>query len=78
MKLPTPTRRRAMIADAVRIVGTQQKLSKAAGISQQAISQMLKNPAYGVSVTAAMKIDKATKGKVSKAALRPDIFGVAD
>ena len=77
MKLPTPTQRKAMIAKAIKIAGTQEKLSEAAEISQQTISRLLNDSDYGVSPVVAFKIDKATGGKVSKEALRPDLFVAA-
>ena len=67
---------RALINLAIKIAGSQQKLAEALGLSQQAVSYYIVGEAR-VSAEVAVKIDKFTKGKISKAALRPDLFGDA-
>lgn len=54
--------------------GSQVKLAKKAGFSQQYISWLLKD-AERISVEAALSIEKATDGLVSRHDLRPDVFG---
>jgi DNA-binding transcriptional regulator YdaS (Cro superfamily) len=63
-----------LIGKAVASFGSQAKLAREAGCSQQLISQLLKGE-VGVSAETAQRIDKATGGAVSKHDLRPDIFG---
>lgn len=57
---------------AVAHFGSQEKLASAIGCSQQQISYLLK--AKSISADMAKKIHEATGGKVSKHAMRPDIF----
>ena len=61
------------IALAIAMFGSQQKLAAACGVSQGAVHKWL----YGGRVSAenAVAIERATGGLVSKAALRPDLFG---
>lgn len=59
---------------AIEITGSQEKLAKAAGCSQQQISYLL-NEAKSITAEMAIAIDEATGGAVSRATLRPDIFG---
>lgn len=54
--------------------GSQVKLAKQAGCSQQYISWLLKD-AEKISVEMALSIEKATDGEVSRQDLRPDVFG---
>lgn len=56
--------------------GSQKKLADAIGITQQGVSYLL-NKAPRVPAEMAVAIHKATKGKVRKDQLRPDIFGAA-
>lgn len=67
---------KALVETAISIVGTQQKLAELIGLSQQGVSYLL-NEADVVSAEVAIKIDRATGGKVSKEKLRPDLFGKA-
>jgi DNA-binding transcriptional regulator YdaS (Cro superfamily) len=69
-------RTKAHIRRAVEIAGSQAKLAEGIGMSQQGVSFLLTR-AKNVSVEVAVAIDRYTKGKISKAALRPDIFGDA-
>lgn len=58
---------------AVAIVGNQSRLAEAIGFSQHAVWHALKRGR--VSPQMAIAIHKATKGKVRKEHLRPDIWG---
>ena len=64
---------KAIIAAAVNTAGSQQKFAEDCGVSQQQISYLL-NEAKEISPRMALKIELATKGKVRREALRPDIF----
>lgn len=66
---------RPLVKRAVEIAGSQQKLAKAIGISQQRVSHLL-TTAPKISAEIAVAIDRFTKGAVSKEALRPDLFGL--
>lgn len=57
---------------AIALHGSQAKLAKELGCSQQYISWLLKD-ADQISAEMAMAIDKATEGKVAAAELRPDL-----
>ena len=65
-----------LLRAAVKAAGSQAKLAQAIGLSQQGVSYLI-NRTDRVSVEIAVAIDKATNGQISKAALRPDIFGEA-
>lgn len=67
---------RELIEQAIKAVGTQAELAKRIGLTQQGISYLL-NGAARVSGETAVAIHRATKGRVSKKALRPDLFGRA-
>jgi len=67
---------RNLIARAVKLKGSQQKLAEAAGCTQQQISYLL-NDASGISAEMALKMERATGGAVSRHELRPDIYGPA-
>lgn len=62
-----------LVAEAITIVGSQAKLAKAAGVSQQSISFLL-NRQMGMSAEMAVRLERATGGRVSKERLRPDLF----
>lgn len=64
------------IKAAVKLHKSQAKLAAAMGCTQQQISYLLK--AKTISAEMAIAIDRATDGKVSRHALRPDIFGKAE
>lgn len=64
---------RKLIREAIKILGTQAALAREAGLTQQGISYLL-NDAEQVSAETAVAIHKATNGRVSKEALRPDLF----
>lgn len=67
---------RHLIAKAIRLKGSQQKLAEAAGCSQQQISYLMKDAA-GISAEMALRIERATDGAVTRHELRPDIYGPA-
>ena len=64
------------IRRAIEDAGSQKALAKKAGLSQQMIS-FLVTRATTVSAEVAVKIERATDGKVSRRELRPDLFGRA-
>jgi DNA-binding transcriptional regulator YdaS (Cro superfamily) len=63
---------RPLIAEAVQAVGSQGKLARAAGCSQQFIWKLLQGERKNITVDLALRIQKATGGKVQAVALRPD------
>lgn len=64
-----------LIRRAVELFGTQSALAAAIGFSQHAVWHALKRGQ--VSPRMAVAIHSATKGKIRKEQLRPDIFGCA-
>ena len=64
---------RALVAEAVRIVGSQRALAAAIGRSQQQISFLCK-AAPAISAEDALAIHRVTGGKISAASLRPDLW----
>lgn len=71
--MTTADKLHSLIEQAVKLHGSQKKLAVEAGCSQQQIAYLLKAPS--ISVEMALRIDKATDGKVSKHDLRPDFYG---
>ncbi len=65
---------KTLVEKAVELKGSQLKLAEAMGCSQQQVSYLLQR-AKRVSVEMAIRIDAATCGQVSRADLRPDVFG---
>jgi DNA-binding transcriptional regulator YdaS (Cro superfamily) len=63
---------RKHVERAVVIMGSQQKLADACGVSQQQISYLL-NDAEGISGEMALKIANATENKVTLGEMRPDL-----
>ncbi|MFZ5674312.1 MAG: transcriptional regulator [Pseudomonadota bacterium] len=61
------------IARAIQTCGGQVPLALKAGVRQQTISKLL-NRQHAVSAEVAVKIERATEGKVTREDLRPDIF----
>lgn len=61
---------------AIKIMGSQQALADAIGMSQQGVSYVL-HSAPRITAEAAVAIERATKGAVRREQLRPDIFGDA-
>lgn len=64
---------RLILQRAVAALGSQQKLAKAIGLSQQGVSYLL-NKAPRVTAEAAVAIERATNGEIRRDQLRPDIF----
>lgn len=62
------------ISAAIEIVGSQQKLADAIGVSQQTISKLLLGQRSRISAEIAVGIHQATGGAISKWRLRPDLF----
>lgn len=62
-----------LIRRAVDAVGTQAKLAEASGIVQQHISRLL-NGSRPITAEAAVAIERATGGVVSRHELRPDLW----
>jgi len=67
---------RRLLAAAVTIAGSQGKLGKAAGFSQNAIWHATR--VGRVSAELALGIERATLGAISRHKLRPDLFGRGD
>lgn len=67
---------REHIKRAIELAGTQAKLAEGMGCSQQYISWLLKE-ATQISGDKAVAVERATNGGVSRADLRPDLFGAA-
>lgn len=63
---------RNYLEEATRIAGNERKLAKAIGMSQHAVWHARKRGS--VSPTMAIKIEKFTKGAVTRRQLRPDLF----
>lgn len=68
----TTNKLHSLIAKAITVKGSQGKLAKAIGCSQQQIAYLLK--ASSISVEMAHRIDVATDGAVPRNVLRPDFF----
>ena len=67
---------KAHIEAAIEYHGSQAKLARAAGCSQQYISLLIQGKT-GLSAEKAIDFERATDGKISRNVLRPDIFGAA-
>jgi len=67
---------RTHIERAVTMHGSQVKLAKEVGCSQQYISWLLKDGGQ-ISAEMAIAFEKATNSGISRHDLRPDIFGAA-
>lgn len=65
-----------LIEQAIEIVGGQKALAKEIGCTQQGVSYLL-HKSNKVPGEVAVAIHRATRGQVSKADLRPDLFGRA-
>lgn len=61
-----------LIEEAIALFGTEAKLASAAGVSQPTINEAKRKGRVGYRL--ARGIDEATGGKISKSALRPDIW----
>lgn len=64
------------IERAVEICGSQRLLAEAAGVTPSFVSQWV-TEARPVPATKCQKIEAATNGAVTKAELRPDVFGAS-
>lgn len=62
------------IAEAIDIFGSQKKLADAIGCSQQNVSLMLRG-IVKISAENAASLHSATRGRISKRKVRPDVFG---
>ena len=58
----------------VDLLGGQIKAAKAIGVAQQAVFKWVKEE-MPISAKSATAIEKATNGAVTRAEIRPDIFG---
>ncbi|CDF98643.1 transcriptional regulator [Avibacterium paragallinarum] len=59
------------IKKAINVLGTQQLLAEACGVSQNAVSKWL-NGGSAISLENALRIEKATQGKVKAEDISPD------
>lgn len=60
------------LQDAVNLFGSQARLAEELEVTPMAVGQWFKR---GVPAKRAVQIERATKGKVTKHDLRPDLFG---
>jgi len=67
---------REYVQQAVEMAGSQRALADGLGISQQGVSYLL-NGAVRCSAEMALRMERATKGKITRHDLRADIFGPA-
>jgi len=74
MPIARPDRIRTsnVIADAIILAGSSAKLAKACGVSTSAITNAKMRGVISPELAAA--ISRATKGRISKSALRPDLW----
>ncbi len=72
-RIKSHLRLRALIAEAVRIAGSQGALAEQLGRSQQHVS-FLCTRARGISPQDAIAIHRVTRGKVPASMLRPDLW----
>jgi len=63
---------KTVIADLIQEFGSQQRLAEACGVTQVAISKLLR--ADRVSAEMAVRIEAATNGKIGRWRLRPDLW----
>lgn len=64
---------KAHIAEAVRLLGSKAALAKACGVSRQAIGAALVTGNVGGPM--AVAIETATHGAITRAMIRPDLWG---
>ena len=62
-----------LVAEAIRICGSQETLAKRCGVTQAAVSLWLR-AASRISAERALAIEAATDGQVPKHRLRPDLW----
>jgi len=65
---------------AIDLFGSEAKLASAIGVSQNAVNKAKHRVlnGYAVSAEMALKIERATSGKVSKSTLRPDLWPLSE
>ncbi len=73
--MTTKSKVNKLVSEAVQIAGTQKKLADQCGTSQQRIWHWMNSGTLMIPGELAFAIDKATRKKVRKEQLRPDIFG---
>ena len=66
----------SIIKSVVELLGGQVKAAKKIGVTQQAVCKWI-NEKMPISANSAVRIEKATNGAVTRAEIRPDIFGEA-
>ena len=66
------TRRAELIGRAVAQLGSEAKLAAAAGVAQATVNEAKHTGTVGPKL--AMGVDRATKGQISRGALRPDLW----
>jgi len=64
----------SLVEEAIAVFGSEAKLAAAAGVSQPYINECKHKGRVGPRL--ALGIDRATNGKISKSALRPDLWPV--
>ena len=64
---------KGLIENAIVLLGNETKLALAAGVSQPVVNDAKRTGHVGPKL--AMGIDRATNGRISKGALRPDLWG---
>jgi len=62
-----------LLLRAIKICGGQKLLADVAGVRQQTISRMLRG-ATPISAEVAVGVEIATRGKITRRKLRPDLF----
>lgn len=62
-----------LVAKAIALFGAERFLARRIGVSQQHVNRLL-NRKQRITAEVAIKIDRATEGKVPKHELRPDLF----
>ena len=67
----------AALAQAVRLLGSQLKTGQAAGVSAQAVSEVLRR-GRRVPAEWCLRLEKATGGAVTASSLRPDLYPKGD
>ena len=63
----------AALVRAVELLGSQMKTARAAGVSGQAVSEVLRR-GRRVPAEWCLKLEKATGGAVTASSLRPDLY----
>ena len=70
------TTARDLLQRAINKAGSQQALAAAIGVSQQQVSYLM-TKAKRIPAEVAIAVERATEGEVTRAELRPDLFGSA-